>query len=222
MTSILKADTIQDTDGNNIINESSNTITIGASGDTITIPSGATITNSGTATGFGGTTFLYATSGSSASSVSVSSTYITTTHDLYLIFLSGKMGTDNANIKTQFLDSGGSAVASNYKINSSRIGGSDDYSGVTTYFDLNNVNGIGNDVNEGFNVVGYLQNPTSNTITTSFDGFINYSTNGDSSRAEQFSCKRADGTEQHYGITFYPNSGTFAEIKISVHGINKT
>ena len=32
MTSILKADTIQDTDGNNIINESGNTITIGASG----------------------------------------------------------------------------------------------------------------------------------------------------------------------------------------------
>jgi len=54
MTSILKADTIQDTDGNNIINESGNTITIGASGDTITIPSGATITNSGTATGFTG------------------------------------------------------------------------------------------------------------------------------------------------------------------------
>ena len=55
MTSILKADTIQDTDGNNIINENSNTITIGASGDTISIPSGATIANSGTATGFGET-----------------------------------------------------------------------------------------------------------------------------------------------------------------------
>ena len=54
MTSILKADTIQDTDGNNIINENSNTITIGASGDTISIPSGATIANSGIATGFGG------------------------------------------------------------------------------------------------------------------------------------------------------------------------
>jgi|8_EtaG_2_1085327.scaffolds.fasta_scaffold31330_3 hypothetical protein len=53
MTSILKADTIQDADGNNIINENSNTITIGASGDTITIPSGATISNSGTASGFG-------------------------------------------------------------------------------------------------------------------------------------------------------------------------
>tara|TARA_E500000305_G_scaffold96017_1_gene85820 strand:- start:203 stop:787 length:585 start_codon:yes stop_codon:yes gene_type:complete len=53
MSSILKVDTIQDADGNNIINESGNTITIGASGDTISIPSGATITNSGTATGFG-------------------------------------------------------------------------------------------------------------------------------------------------------------------------
>jgi hypothetical protein len=32
------------------------TLTVGASGDTITIPSGATITNSGTATGFGANT----------------------------------------------------------------------------------------------------------------------------------------------------------------------
>jgi hypothetical protein len=52
MSSIIKVDTVQDTDGNNIINENANTITIGASGDTITIPSGATITNSGTSTGF--------------------------------------------------------------------------------------------------------------------------------------------------------------------------
>ena len=44
MASILKVDTIQDQSGNNIINENANTITIGASGDTITIPSGASIT----------------------------------------------------------------------------------------------------------------------------------------------------------------------------------
>ena len=58
MTSILKVDTIQDADGNNIINESGNTITIGASGDTISIPSGATIANSGTATGFNQITMI--------------------------------------------------------------------------------------------------------------------------------------------------------------------
>jgi len=37
MTSILKADTIQDAAGNNIINEAGDVITIGASGDTINI-----------------------------------------------------------------------------------------------------------------------------------------------------------------------------------------
>ena len=47
MTSILKADTIQDSSGNNIINESSDTITIGASGDTIDIPSGAILDATG-------------------------------------------------------------------------------------------------------------------------------------------------------------------------------
>ena len=37
MASILKVDTIQDTSGNNIINENADTITIGASGDTINV-----------------------------------------------------------------------------------------------------------------------------------------------------------------------------------------
>ena len=57
MASILKVDTIQDQDGNNIISEAANTITIGASGDTITIPSGATLANSGIVTGFQSTGF---------------------------------------------------------------------------------------------------------------------------------------------------------------------
>jgi len=47
MTAILKVDTIQDTSGNNIINESSNTITIGASGDTTNIV--GTLQNNGSA-----------------------------------------------------------------------------------------------------------------------------------------------------------------------------
>jgi hypothetical protein len=42
MASILKVDTIQDQSGNNIINESADTITIGASGDTVNVAAGAT------------------------------------------------------------------------------------------------------------------------------------------------------------------------------------
>ena len=47
MTAILKVDTIQDTSGNNIINENANTITIGASGDTTNII--GTLQNNGSA-----------------------------------------------------------------------------------------------------------------------------------------------------------------------------
>jgi hypothetical protein len=47
MASILKVDTIQDQSGNNIINESSDTITIGASGDTINVV--GTLQNNGSA-----------------------------------------------------------------------------------------------------------------------------------------------------------------------------
>jgi len=42
MSSILKVDEIQDTSGNNIINENAGTITIGKSGDTVNLAAGAT------------------------------------------------------------------------------------------------------------------------------------------------------------------------------------
>ena len=47
MTSTIKVNTIQNTCGADIIKESSNTITIGASGDTVTLASGATQTGFG-------------------------------------------------------------------------------------------------------------------------------------------------------------------------------
>jgi len=59
MTAILKVDTIQDTSGNNIINESSDTITIGASGDTTNII--GTLQNNGAAVAVANTPAFYAT-----------------------------------------------------------------------------------------------------------------------------------------------------------------
>jgi hypothetical protein len=48
MASIIKVDTIQDQDGNNIINENANTITIGKSGDTVQVAAGAEFVGGGT------------------------------------------------------------------------------------------------------------------------------------------------------------------------------
>jgi hypothetical protein len=44
MTSILKIDNIKNTSYKNIINEVANTVTMAASGNTVTIPAGATDT----------------------------------------------------------------------------------------------------------------------------------------------------------------------------------
>tara|TARA_R100000654_G_scaffold11530_1_gene25339 strand:+ start:527 stop:1096 length:570 start_codon:yes stop_codon:yes gene_type:complete len=70
MSSILKVDTIQDSSGNNIINESGDTITIGASGDTTNIV--GTLQNNGASVG-GSNTPAFLVNISSAQSIPTSS-----------------------------------------------------------------------------------------------------------------------------------------------------
>ena len=54
MASILRTDSLQNLNTSNIITQTNaTTLTIGASGQTISIPAGATLTNNGTASGFG-------------------------------------------------------------------------------------------------------------------------------------------------------------------------
>ena len=82
MTSILKVDTIQDTDGNNIINESGNTITIGASGDTTNII--GTLQNNGASVGGSNSKTFYAYLSSSQSATNGANTELvfnTEVHD---------------------------------------------------------------------------------------------------------------------------------------------
>ena len=62
MSSIIRADTIQDLSGNNIINENGNTITIGASGDTTNIV--GTLQNNGASVGGVNTPSFFAYAGS--------------------------------------------------------------------------------------------------------------------------------------------------------------
>ena len=71
MTSILKADNIQDADGNNIINESGNTITIGASGDTTNII--GTLQNNGSAVAVANTPRVSVDKTGSSQSISATS-----------------------------------------------------------------------------------------------------------------------------------------------------
>ena len=93
MTSILKVNTIQDADGNNIINESSNTITIGASGDTTNII--GTLQNDGAAVGGANTPYFFAER-SSQQDVSNGST---TKAQLNNVILDSASGWDSSNYR---------------------------------------------------------------------------------------------------------------------------
>jgi len=85
MTAILKVDTIQDTSGNNIINESSDTITIGASGDTTNII--GTLQNNGSA--ITGDYVKLATGTVSAQSTVSIDGYYTTDYNMYKLYMMG-------------------------------------------------------------------------------------------------------------------------------------
>ena len=114
MTSILKVDELQDTSGNLIIKEDSNTITVGASGDTITIPSGATISNSGTATGFANTVKLFSSTPTNVSTIDING-YFTSDYDTYIIYAQNYFGVSGGGyLRIRGMVSGSAVTSSDY------------------------------------------------------------------------------------------------------------
>ena len=114
MTAILKVDTIQDTAGNNIINESSNTITIGASGDTTNIV--GTLQNNGAALISGSLVKIAATTVSSnVANVDFTSAF-TNTYSVYKIIIKGaRPDTTNNAIAMRFGSGTSFDTGSNYE-----------------------------------------------------------------------------------------------------------
>ena len=103
---------------NEIIKQSGSTITIGESGDTVSIPSGCTLANSGTATGFDGThVLLNTTTISDQANVTFNSTLITSTYKKYVVeFISCKLASDTYMSLFTSTDNGSSyATSSGYQ-----------------------------------------------------------------------------------------------------------
>ena len=154
MTSILKADNIQDADGNNIINESGNTITIGASGDTINVPSGATFNINGTAgTGLGTNTPAFFVNKHSSSNQDISNNTATKitfdseswdvgsgfdlSNDKFVV-PSGEGGKYHINFTCRTYDAGGELYSVRQQIykNGGRVSNNEFYGGADGEFEM--------------------------------------------------------------------------------------
>ena len=221
MTSILKVDTIQDTAGNNIINESGDTITIGASGDTVTIPSGATISNLGTASGFGGFTKLVTSSPSSVSSLDFTSTYINSTYDNYCIIGDLKPATDSVQLYIRFSASGSFLTgASDYGWEAGDMGANQFTENDNDSFIKITRAPVGNASGESISFKIFLQFPSSSGTKTGLVGQTNYSVDNNTHKAMSFGGFR-NSAETNDGIRFLFSSGNIASGNVTLYGLEK-
>ena len=168
----------------------------------------------------GNPSLLYsAASTTDVGSLDVSSTYITSTHRWYKIYLSGKMANDGVSLIARYMIDG-SAVTDNYAMKTSGFGiydHEDNSTGQNT-IDLTNQVTIGNAANEPFSAVLDFFNPTSTTLTSILHWSVAYASTGDVFYGDFGVARRNDGTQAHNGITFYPSGGDFNEYAIAVYG----
>jgi len=113
-----------------LIPQSGTALQIGESSDVITIPSGATITNSGTATGFS-SGFTYGTEQATTSGSSVTFSSIPTGVSLIHLVFNGVSTDNTAGLSVQLGDSGG-IETSGYISTSSRLKDSSPNHGSST------------------------------------------------------------------------------------------
>ena len=226
MTSILKADEIQDSSGNNIINENANTITIGASGDTVNIPSGATFNVQGTAgTGFDGRWALVSTGtiGGGATYIDMDDVFSATYKNYLLVYTSVNPATDGEDLLIQVktaagLVSGGSdyvyglgQIASNNNISSA-------YNTGNSYYRLNN-SGTGNATEESASGTVVFYDPRSTTFYHNMIGHqVSLSTGVDA--LSNWSVGTAKTTTALTGLRFKAASGNLDSGVLKLYGAN--
>ncbi len=215
-----------------LIPQSGTALQIGESSDVITIPSGATITNSGTATGFGGGawTFLSSATASASSSIDFTSSVITSTYDQYAVTMTNiKPATDSVVLWLRFSVSGSFITATDYPeafmaINNAagsaanNAGWANSASAKISMNSNASSNKLGTATNEQYNGTVFIYNPSDASHFTTCRGHCVYETDGG-----LFTTGSMGG---HYiqtsavdGIRFLMSSGNIASGVFRVYGI---
>jgi hypothetical protein len=164
MASILKVDTIQDQSGNNIINENADTITIGASGDTMLIR--------GTATGFGDAVLVASASGGGTTVQDFNSCF-SATYKFYMILANIKVSA-TSNVTMRFQDLSNTELSSGVHY----FQGYEGHNNTGTYT-LTGMGGYGDtNINVGANILSsnplgayriFVYDPFTSSTKTNYD-----------------------------------------------------
>jgi len=213
--STLKVDTILKRSG-------TGTITLGQSGDTLSIPSGATIANSGTATGFASHVKLFSNTSVSGASLNIGSSIITSTYKRYLMIIQNlKSDSDNSALYLRHsTDNNSSSINSltDTFVDSNNSGGGGSFATIDI---TNNLNAkltddvVGNGGNEGVNGFVYLFIDTTKPKHGTFKV-----THTNSNHVYHHSgAYYVDSNDVVNGISLRPSGGSFNQGTVELYGL---
>ena len=197
--------------------QGSGTITLGASGETIALASGASASGN-----FGNLVLLntVTTTDATVSDIDFDSTYITSTYDHY--FYIGTVIPVNDAVDFRFrVFTGGTlqSGSSYYGTGAYGDGGTDLNDNTMSHIEIQP--GIGNASGEGATVFGYIHNPMTSTQQTRID-FISQRATNASTHGLRMGGGQANTSEANNGISFFFNSGNFASgSKITLYGVKQ-
>ena len=196
--------------------------TIGDSGDTFTIPSGVTLANSGTTTGFATHVKLFSDTSVSGASLNIGSSIITSTYTRYLMIIQNlKSDSDNSSLYLRHSTDNNSSSINSLTDTFVHVGNSGGGGSYSTIDITNNLNAkltddtIGNGGNEGVSGFGYLFIDT----TKPKQGMFKL-TNTNSSHVYYYDgVYYVDSNDVVNAISIRPSGGVFDQGTVELYGI---
>jgi hypothetical protein len=151
---------------------------------------------------------------STTSTIEITGTHVTSTHDHYRLYLRGKAAGDNVEFLARYRNSSNNGlVTSNYswRVHMDADNGGGSNTEGNNAINLTNQSYFGNGANEGFNMIIDFMSPLSNLVPTCMYWWVGSANNSDNWKAQRGMARRNDGTETHTGFTlFFGTGGDFA------------
>ena len=146
------------------------------------------------------------------SSIAITGTHVTSTHDHYRLYLRGKAAGDGVDFYLRYRNSSNDGlISSNYswRVHEDADNGGGSNSDAQNLIRLTHASNTapGSGANEGFNMILDFMSPLSNLVPTCCNWWIGTANTSDNWKAQRGMARRNDGTETHTGFTLFFNTG---------------
>ena len=208
---------------NKISPSSGTAFTLGDSGDTFTVPSGATIVNSGTATGFGGGAWNFISNTTISSDATVLVEGLDSTYQLYqFVFMNINNDTTDNDWYLRVKSAGAVVTASDYQFAVSAwksSGSTNTYNSQSATYMRLNANGNNTATTHTQNYIVHMYNPANTSVWTNIATSSGSYVQNDDVVFAMFGAGVWEATAAVTGLELSASSGTFSSGNIYLYGL---